>query len=274
MPTAPTHQVLTHQGLARGLFAPTLAAGRLQLAMRHAGLVAEQKADASPVTEADRASEQLLTEALAELAPGVPVVAEEAVAAGHVPDFGDTLFLMDPLDGTREYIRGGDDFTVNVALVVHGRPIFGIIYAPARRWMCLTLEQDRAAEAQIAADETVAFDDVAWTRMTARVADPGKLMAVASRSHKSPAEDAFLDSLGVIGRTSIGSSLKFCLLARGDADVYPRFGPISEWDTAAGHALLVAAGGAVATRSGEDWLYGDRAGGFRAKPFIAWGRRA
>lgn len=261
-----------HDELARALFRPVVEAGRLQLRTRAAGLKTEVKADSSPVTEADRASEVLLTHALEAMGTGIPVIAEEAVAAGHVPQCTNTLFLIDPLDGTREYIRGGDDFTVNVALVEGGTPAFGIIYAPARRWLCATLAPDHAAEATVDPESELTFDDVAWRRLEARVCDPEHMVGVASRSHRTAAEDRYLDEMGVTGRTTVGSSLKFCLLARGDADIYPRFGPINEWDTAAGHAILLAAGGSVSTPDGTPWVYGDRAGRFLAKPFIARGR--
>lgn len=262
--------VPSNDRLARGLFGPVLAAGRLQLELRRAGIVTEQKADQSPVTEADRASEHLLTEALGRIAPGIPIIAEEAVAAGHIPETNGTLFLIDPLDGTREYIRGGDDFTVNVALVVEGQPTFGVVYAPARQWLCLTLAPDRAAETRIDPASPVDFDEVTWTPMHVRPA-PDRPVAVASRSHRSAAEDRWLDDAGITERSSIGSSLKFCLIARGDADVYPRFGPINEWDTAAGHAILLAAGGRVETPDGAPWRYGDSARRYLARPFIAWG---
>jgi 3'(2'), 5'-bisphosphate nucleotidase len=262
----------THQHLAEGLFRPVLQAGRLQLAHRAAGIVAEQKSDKSPVTEADRASEDLLLAALAKLAPGIPVVAEESVAAGRIPaDLGREYFLIDPLDGTREFIRGGDDFTVNVALVRDGTPTFGVVYAPARGWLCMTAAADRAVETEVAPDFAGGFADVSWRILSARRA-PAEPLAVESRSHKSSTEDEYLDQLGIQKRTSIGSSLKFCLIARGEADIYPRFGPISEWDTGAGHAILLAAGGRVETRDGTPWVYGNKAGGFLAKPFIARGR--
>lgn len=263
-----------HLELARGLFGSVLEAGQLQLALRRAGLVATQKDDASPVTEADQRSEALLTAALASLAPGIPIIGEEAVAAGHMPDVGDRFFLIDPLDGTREYVRGGDDFTVNVGLVVEGEPTFGIVYAPCSGWFCLTTDADTAVAADVSADlPTAAFDTTPWHRLRTRVPPEGGLVAVTSRSHKSSSEDAFLDGVGVTKRVAIGSSLKFCMVARGDADVYARFGPISEWDIAAGHAILLAAGGHVTARDGGPLRYGDRANKFLAKPFIAWGRR-
>jgi 3'(2'), 5'-bisphosphate nucleotidase len=264
----------SHDDLARGLLAPVLAAGALQLDLRRAGVVREQKPDASAVTEADRKSEVLLAAALTMLAPGLPIIAEEAVAAGHVPECAGTLFLIDPLDGTEEYIRGGDDFTVNVGLVVDGTPTFGIVYAPARKWLCVTHRADAAAEAEVGADVGPAssdFDALSWRPMRVRPRPASGPVAVASRSHPNAEEDAWLRDIGVTERVAVGSSLKFCLVARGDADVYPRFNRISEWDTAAGHAILLAAGGRVDTRDGRPWRYGDRAGGFRTQPFVAWG---
>jgi 3'(2'), 5'-bisphosphate nucleotidase len=261
----------SHDELVRAVFRPVLEAGRVQLEHRLRGVVTEHKADQSPVTEADRESEAILTAALTALAPEIPIIAEEAVAAGHVPDTDGTLFLIDPLDGTREYIRGGDDFTVNVALVVDGRPSFGVVYAPARQWLCMTLAPDRAGETRIACDDRRDLGDVRWERMLARPMPASGVVAVASRSHRAPEEDRWLDREGITERVSIGSSLKFCLLARGDADVYPRLGPINEWDTAAGHAILLAAGGRVETTDGAPWRYGDKARRFLARPFIARG---
>lgn len=259
--------------LARGLVGPVLAAGRLQLEIRARGIAPEYKADQSPVTEADRASEELLAAALSDVAPGVPVVGEEGVSAGAIPAIGDSFFLVDPLDGTREFLRGGDDFTVNVGLVRGGSPVFGIVYAPAKGWLFLTPAIGIVTEARFAPGADATYDTIDWQRARVRERVVGRLVAVTSRSHRVAEEDGFLDGLGVSERMQIGSSLKFCLLARGDADVYARFGPISEWDTAAGHAILVAAGGAVVPRDGGEWRYGNAAGGFLARPFVAWGSR-
>lgn len=259
--------------LLDGLIGPVIQAGRLQLEIRQQGLVLDRKADKSPVTQADRESEAILLAALARVAPDLPVVAEEAMAEGREPEIDRWFFLVDPLDGTREYASGGDDFTVNVAMIADGLPVFGVVYAPARSWLLATLGYGHAAEATVeptSASRTAA--EIDWIRLHTRAPIAGQLVAVASKSHRSKEEEAFLAGAGVSSSRYIGSSLKFGLVARGDADVYPRFGSISEWDTAAGHAVLVAAGGVVVTRDGRPWRYGNTAGRFLSPPFIAWGR--
>ena len=266
---------LDHARLADALLPSILGAGRIQLDHAAAGIKAESKADRSPVTAADRESEELLLAALAAAAPGVPVIAEEAAAAGHLPSTGAAFFLVDPLDGTREYVAGSKEYTVNVALVVDGAPVFGIIYAPAMAWLFMTVGAQRSIEAEVAPDAAVSrLSELTVKEVRTRDPVPDALIGVASRSYKSAKAAAFLDRLGVRQRKPIGSSLKFCLVARGDADVYPRFGAISEWDTAAGHALLLAAGGAVTTLDGRDLRYGKLETKYVNPPFVAWGRRS
>lgn len=241
--------------------------------LRHYGIggTVRRKNNSSPVTDADEESEALILATLARLAPGVPVVAEEAVAAGRVPEAGAHFFLVDPLDGTREFIAGRPDFTVNIALVEESRPVLGVIYAPARSMLYFGGE-GRGAFALEAKADAGAFAADAARPIHARAAPEHGLAAVASRSHRRPETDAFLKTLTVANTLSIGSSLKFCLLAEGSADIYPRHGPTMEWDTAAGDAILRAAGGSVRRLDGRPLIYGKVKDGFRNPHFIARGR--
>jgi 3'(2'), 5'-bisphosphate nucleotidase len=260
--------------LADALLETVLAVGRLQIAIRREGVAAELKADRSPVTRADRESEELIEAALALHCPGLTVIGEEAIAGGRRIEPGHRFALVDPLDGTREYVKGGDDFTVNIAIIRDRTPEFGLIYAPASGWLFVTLGPDRVVEARIQPGAVASrMHDLELKPVRTRRPDADGLVAVASRSHLSERDQAFLDRLAVKSRVSIGSSLKFCLVARGDADVYPRLSSISEWDTAAGYAVLAAAGGIVLSPEGGAITYGDAASGFRCPPFVAWGRR-
>ena len=222
-------------------------AGEAIRAVRGRGFAVEEKGDLSPVTEADRAAEAILLTALARHAPGVPVVAEEEVAAGRIPALGEAFFLVDPLDGTREFVRGGDDYTVNIGLVVDGTPVFGLVLAP---------EQGRLWAGVVDGEAWVEGHD--GDRSPLAVRAPGeKLTVVASKSHMNqPTRDFLAAQLPDAELVSVGSSLKFCLLAQGAADYYPRLSPTSEWDTAAGHAVLLAAGGRVDAPDGAPLGYG------------------
>lgn len=208
------------------------------------GFDVERKDDRSPVTEADRAAEAVVLDALAVHAPKVPVIAEEQVAAGRVPAHDGTFFLVDALDGTREFIRGGSDYTVNIGLIVDRRPVLGIVYAPATG----TLYEGIAG---FGAWRTC---DGARTDIAVRKRGP-ELLAVASRSHRTQATEDYLAGIGASDFVSVGSSLKFCLVAEGRADIYPRLGPTCEWDTAAGHAVLLGAGGQVDALDGSPLGY-------------------
>lgn len=214
--------------------------------------VVDAKADQSPVTAADRAAEQVILAGLRAVAAHVPVVAEEEAAAGRIPDVADAFFLVDPLDGTKEFIKRGTDFTVNIGLIEQGRPTMGVVYAPARGrfyWGDVASGVARTAarlpHGTMDAPETIAVR-----------ACPGVPCAVASKSHNTPATEAWLAGAGVTERVSVGSSLKFVLVASGEADVYPRPAPTMEWDTAAGDAVLRAAGGRVLDLDGADLSYG------------------
>jgi len=225
------------------------------------------KADESPVTAADEAAEKIILADLAAIAPGVPVIAEESVAAGRIPAIAERFFLVDPLDGTREFVSRRDEFTVNVALIENGEPVLGVVFAPARRELYWgDVKAGKAGHIDADPDGTMPSMGSA---ISARRPPADGITAVASRSHRTPETDAFLANYPVVEFRSIGSSLKFCLVATGEADLYPRIGPTMEWDTAAGHAVLHAAGGRVTGLAGEPFRYGKP--GFRNGNFLAQG---
>jgi 3'(2'), 5'-bisphosphate nucleotidase len=266
-----TMQAKDFQFLAERLLPVALAAARLQMAYFAAGVAAATKADNSPVTVADQESEAIILEGLARAAPGVAVVSEEAAAAGHVPDVGATFFLVDPLDGTRPFLRHSPHFTINIALIADRRPVFGLLYAPALDDFYVTLGPAQACAARIApASEAHGLALCGLQPLHTRQPDPNALSALVSHAHMDGATQRFLDRYSTVERRPISSSLKFGLMARGEADIYPRAGPTSEWDTAAGHALLAAAGGTVTTFDGAPLLYGKPQ--FRNPGFVAWGR--
>ncbi|MBP0465485.1 3'(2'),5'-bisphosphate nucleotidase CysQ [Roseomonas sp. PWR1] len=218
------------------------------------------KADGSPLTEADLAAHDAIVAALAQRCPGIAVVSEEDAAATAVPP-GAAFILVDPLDGTREFLSRNGEFTVNIALVEAGRPVAGVVLAPALGCAWLGVLGAGARKR--------GPGSAPWRPISVRRPDPAGIVAVASRSHRDAATDAFLAAHGVAGLRAVGSSLKFCLVAEGEADVYPRFGPTMEWDTAAGQAVLEAAGGSVLAAEGGPFAYGKE--GWRNGPFIAWG---
>jgi 3'(2'), 5'-bisphosphate nucleotidase len=232
-------------------------AGEAILEIVKRGFEVESKQDTSPVTEADRAAELVILAALARAAPGVPVIAEEEVAAGRIPAHDDTYFLVDPLDGTKEFVRGGDDYTVNIGLIEQGAPKLGVVFAPATG----RLHGGCVGEG--------AWLDEGRGRAAIRVRERGEsVTAVASKSHLNQATIDYLEAaVGKCGYVSVGSSLKFCIVAEGRADIYPRAAPTSEWDTAAGHAVLLSAGGLVDGPDGESLRYGKRA--FLNRAFVA-----
>lgn len=234
-------------------------AGEAILEIVARGYALEHKADSSPVTEADRAAETIILAALAEAAPGVPVIAEEEVAAGRIPAHGDTYFLVDPLDGTKEFVRGGEDYTVNIGLVVDSLPRLGVVYAPATRRLHAGLVGQGAWREELAGERRA---------ISTRPNGP-EIVAVASKSHFNQATADYLAAAGRCEHLAVGSSLKFCLLAEGVADLYPRLSPTSEWDTAAGHAVLLAAGGRVDAPDGGPLRYGK--GAFLNRGFVATG---
>ena len=232
-------------------------AGEAILGVVRRGFEVESKRDSSPVTEADRAAELIILAALAGAAPGVPAIAEEEVAAGRIPAHDDTYFLVDPLDGTKEFVRGGDDYTVNIGLIENGVPKLGVVFAPA------------SGRLHGGCTGSGAWLDAGNGRRAIQTRARGELMtAVASKSHLNQATVDYLEeAVGMCDFVAVGSSLKFCIVAEGGADIYPRASPTSEWDTAAGHAVLLAAGGLVHGPDGSPLRYGKRA--FLNRAFVA-----
>jgi 3'(2'), 5'-bisphosphate nucleotidase len=243
-------------------------AGQRVVEIRARPSVMAMKGDGSPLSEADLAADAIIAEGLARHAAGIPVVSEEGVGRTAPPD-GGAFLLVDPLDGTREFLGPTGEFTVNIALIEKGSPVCGVVYAPAlgKIWKGQVGAGAFAAEHQPGADPA----GIAWRPIRARPRPQAGLIAVASRSHSDVTTETFLMRLAVAERRSMGSSIKFCLVAEGEADVYPRFGETFEWDTAAGQAVLEAAGGRVTTPEGAPFPYGKAEAAFRNGPFIAWG---
>jgi 3'(2'),5'-bisphosphate nucleotidase len=225
------------------------------------------KTDGSPVTVADERAEAIILARLKLIAPDIPVVAEEACAAGAQKRIAEHFFLVDPLDGTREFLKHNGEFTVNIALIRNGAPIAGVVYAPALSRLWVGGDDAWTCNVEVGA----AMPAVAERRRLTTRPGPDKLVAIASRSHRDPETEAFLARVPTGDLKSAGSSLKFCLVAEGEADVYPRFGPTMEWDTAAGDAVLRAAGGVVLQPDGSPFAYGKADSGLRNGPFVAWG---
>jgi len=244
-----------------------LAAGPAVMAEYAEGGPARAKGDGSPVTAADERAEATIRERLGAWAAPIPVVAEEATAAGVAIEVAERFILVDPLDGTREFLARNGEFTINVALIERGQPIAGAVYAPALARLWFAGARAFACAAPVGADLP---SPEAWRPLKARAAPPA-LTALASRSHCDAATETFLAGLPIAERRSAGSSLKFCVIAEGDGDVYPRFGPTMEWDTAAGDAVLRAAGGATLSTEGGPLIYGKIAAGLRNGGFVAWG---
>ena len=225
----------------------TRRAGDLILQVYATDFAVRGKTDASPVTEADERAEALIVPALQMLAPEVPIVAEEAVAGGATPAIGDWFWLVDPLDGTKEFISRNGEFTVNIALVHQGAPVLGVVLAPALGRLF----------AGVAGQGAFVEDGTGRRPIRCRAVPDAGLTVVASRSHGDAAAlDAFLAGRTVASLVNAGSSLKLCLVAAGEADLYPRLGRTMEWDIAAGHAVLAAAGGQVQTLQGQPLRYG------------------
>ncbi|MDA8870463.1 3'(2'),5'-bisphosphate nucleotidase CysQ [Rhizobiaceae bacterium] len=241
-------------------------AGRAILEVRDSGFDVDHKGDASPVIEADRAAEAIILAGLRLAYPDIPIVAEEEMSEGNGPkiEADSRFFLVDALDGTREFVRGGEDFTVNIALVEHGVPTVGMVYIPATGVAYGGDAEGAWMRAAGGAQEAV---------NGGTPGDPTRI--VASRSHRTPETDNWIAQAGPHSLLSVGSSLKFCALAEGKADAYPRFGRTMEWDTAAGDAVLRAAGGITVTTDGALLRYGKPAGAdeaFANPHFISYAR--
>jgi len=225
------------------------------------------KADNSPVTIADEDAQAVIREGLMRVAPGVPVVSEEALVDWQRKDPPPEFLLVDPLDGTAEFIAGRLEYTVNIALVRAGTPAVGIVAAPALGLVWRGATDYGAERLRFRPSEAGGRPDVIHTRPW----PAGERVAAVSRSHFDPASAAFLERLAPIKTVESGSAVKFCRLAEGAVDVYPRLAPTSEWDVAAGHAVVVAAGGAVMAPDGGELRYGRVNEGFRVPGFTAWG---
>lgn len=257
----------SRDALAQAFAAICLEAARPVMEVYATEFTPEQKSDRSPVTEADRRAEAIILQRLAAQLPGVPVLAEEQFEAGVRPAVSDRFVLVDPVDGTKEFIAKNGEFTINIALVEAGVPVVGCVYAPALKRVYLGGETARAG----AAAPGASLDDLTLSPITVRPAPAQGRVAVMSRSHADDQTRRFAEAQGVTETISAGSSLKFCRVAEGAADLYPRFGPTMEWDTAAGHAVLSAAGGWVTTPDGAPFAYAKTEAGYRNGAFIAWG---
>lgn len=226
------------------------------------------KADQSPVTAADVEAEAYILAQMPHVAPDVPIIAEEEAASGQIAKIGSRFFLVDPLDGTKEFLNRNGEFTVNIAEILNGAPVRGVVHVPAR---------DRLFVGEVghgAFEVAVVNGALDWDHAKRiKVCKPGAdgMVVVASRSHRDYKTDEFLAAYTVKEFKAAGSSLKFCLVAAGEADFYPRLGRTMEWDTAAGHAVLAAAGGRVTTVEGKPFVYGKVGEKFANPYFLAWG---
>lgn len=228
--------------------------------IRATGFAVETKEDRTPVTIADQEAEALILAGLRSLAPDIPVIAEEEVAAGRTPAHRGRFFLVDPLDGTRDFVAGRPGYSVNIALVDAGIAQYGVIYAPAMARMFVGCPPGSFERR-----------NGAFVRLAVRPARASALEAYASAAHATDATDAFLAKFPGIEKKRLGSAVKFGLIAAGEADLYARFGPTMEWDTAAGQCILEAAGGLVLTSEGTPLRYGTPARGFANPDFVAFG---
>lgn len=244
-----------------------------EIVLRHyadEGIASRKKEDQSPVTAADEEAEAHILSRLREITPGIAVIAEEEAAAGRVEKIGDRFYLVDPLDGTKEFINRNGEFTVNIAEIFQGAPIRGVVLAPAQGRLFMGETPGGAFELDAQPGATLDFSRA--RPIAARPAPADGLVAVASRSHRDTKTDEYLAAYPVKEFVSAGSSLKFCLVAAGEADIYPRHGRTMEWDTAAGHAVLAAAGGSVMTLEGGPFVYGKTHEKFANPFFVARGR--
>jgi 3'(2'),5'-bisphosphate nucleotidase len=252
------------------LIALARTAGREIMAVRDAGFEAEKKLDGSLVTVADQRAEQIIEEGLRALAPEIPMIGEEAVAAGRTPECGNLFFCVDPLDGTRGFAKGGDEFTVNIALVENCTPTMGVVFAPASGELYAG-EPGRALGAEYEPHTGAELKAIA--PISARPLQSPPRIVASDFSGRNDKTAAFIEELGGVPAHA-SSSIKFCRLAEGAADIYPRFGEVCEWDAAAGHAVLAAAGGGIMQLDGAPLRYGDRDGGFRNRGFVAYANDA
>jgi len=239
------------------------------LATSFAEVERRTKDDLSPVTAADEASEAIIVDGIKRLLPGIPVVAEESVARLAATSLEPSFVSVDPLDGTKEFLAGRDEYTVNIAIVTHGVPIAGLITAPKKRLLWRGVTGIRAERLQITFDGAKARAHTSSPIHTRKA--PKELTVATSRSHLDKDSENFLTRLVVKERFPCGSSVKLCFIAQGDVDIYPRLAPTHEWDIAAGLAILTAAGGTVTAANGGAIRFGQMAQNFLIPGFIAWG---
>ena len=259
-------------GAASGLMEPLTAlvmkAGEAILAVNRTGMRVDGKQDGSPVTEADLAADRIIADGLAQLAGDVPTLSEERTQLAS-PPFRDSFFLIDPLDGTKEFVAGRDEFTVNLALVTEGVPLLGIVAAPALGLLWRGIV-GRGAERVSFDGTSIGAAEPVRTRTLPTQGEPW--IAAVSRSHGDLRSEAFIDGRPNAVRKTVGSAVKFGRIAEGSADIYPRFGPTCEWDVGAGCAVVTAAGGKVTDGNGGELRFGQRGDtGFIIPEFIAWG---
>jgi len=253
-----------YDNLTDGLCLAAREAGAKIMEIYNSDFEVRTKGDESPVTEADEAAEKIIIQHLTDLTPNIPVVAEESVAAGNIPDIsGGRYWLVDPLDGTKEFVNRNGEFTVNIGLIENRHPVLGVVFAPVL---------DRLFYGDVNTGAFCENTPGKQEAMEVRTPDGDGLVVVASRSHRDAATDEFLKQFDVKDLKSAGSSLKFCLVAAGEADLYPRLGRTMEWDTAAAHGVLCAAGGSLTTLEGEEFLYSKPE--FENGFFIARGKAA
>ena len=249
-----------------------IAARAGEIVMRHyaaESIATRKKEDFSPVTAADEEAETFILAELSKLAPDIAVIAEEQVASGHVQKIGARFFLVDPLDGTKEFINRNGEFTVNIAEIDGGKPVRGVVYAPAKGRLWLGETPGGAWEVPM--PPGAKFKCEASHAIHVRNAPADGMVAVASRSHRDSKTEEYLEHYRIKDFLSAGSSLKFCLVATGEADIYPRHGRTMEWDTEAGHAVLMAAGGSVTRIDGSPFIYGKSGEDFANPFFVARG---
>ncbi len=243
------------------LRALSLRAGAEIMTVYASEIAVEIKDDKTPVTAADRAADAVIVDGLKAAFPEIPVVTEERVASHTLASADEPFFLVDPLDGTKEFVNRNGEFTVNIALIADRVPVLGVVYAPAAGRLFYTVSETEAVEAALQADKEELIP------LHVRTADNSALRVIASKSHRDAATNAYIERYQVAEFHSAGSSLKFCLVAAGEADFYPRLGRTMEWDTAAGHAILRAAGGDVRQLDGAPFIYGKP--GFENPHFVA-----